>query len=254
MVQETTRSARGADGGTLGIDALIAWLRGCREILAANADTLNELDGAIGDADHGTNMTRGFDAVARALDGAPTTTVDALMRTVGTTLVSSVGGAAGPLYGTFFLRFGTSQAGATELTADTLLSALQAGVHGIEERGRSAIGQKTMLDAWVPALDAYQRASDRLATAILAGAEAAAQGRDATVDMRATKGRASYLGERSVGHMDPGAASTALIWRAAADILPGDARVSAADARPDAARDGDDIEGFGIAQDEAGLS
>lgn len=207
--------------GTVTVDDLVAWLRRSAQLLAQSATELNDLDSAVGDGDHGTNMKRGFSAVVEMLDGAGAglTSVDALMKKVGSTLVSSVGGASGPLYGTFFLRMGTSQQGVEELDAYSLQSALQAGVDGISQRGRSMIGQKTMLDAWVPALDAYQRGADDLALALQAGAKAAAQGRDETAQMVAMKGRASYLGERAVGHVDPGAASTAILWQAATDTL-----------------------------------
>jgi dihydroxyacetone kinase-like protein len=202
----------------LGLPELTTWLRRCTELIDENAAHLTDLDAAIGDADHGANMQRGFDAVAGILD-AEYDDVPALMKKVGMTLVSSVGGASGPLYGTFFLRFATSAKGLEALGLHALFSALQAGVHGIEERGKSMIGQKTMLDAWVPALDAYQRAGETLQGAVLAGASGAQEGRDATGPMEATKGRASYLGERSVGHIDPGAASTALIWEALAEVV-----------------------------------
>lgn len=199
---------------------LIAWLRRTGELMAEHAAELSDLDSAIGDGDHGTNMKRGFAAVAGVLD-EDFETVDALLKRVGSTLVSSVGGASGPLYGTFYLRMGTSQKGATELDAASLLGAMSTGVEGIEARGKAGIGEKTMLDAWMPALEAFGRAGGSLADALRAGAEAAAAGRDATEPMVATKGRASYLGERSAGHIDPGAASTALIWQAAVETLAG---------------------------------
>lgn len=205
---------------TVTVPDLVAWLRRTGDLMAEHAAELSELDSAIGDGDHGTNMKRGFAAVEKLLD-AEYDTVDALLKKVGSTLVSTVGGASGPLYGTFYLRMGTSQKGQTELDVHTLLAAMQAGVEGIEARGKAAIGAKTMLDAWVPALEAYQGSIDSLPGALEAGADAAAQGRDDTAPMVATKGRASYLGERSVGHIDPGAASTALIWQAAVETLGG---------------------------------
>ncbi|PWH06234.1 dihydroxyacetone kinase subunit L [Brachybacterium endophyticum] len=203
----------------MGVAELTAWLRRCTELIDEHAGELTELDAAIGDADHGANMKRGFDAVAGVLDDGTFEDVAALAKKIGMTLVSSVGGASGPLYGTFFLRFASSAQGSDPLDVHSLLSALQAGVHGIEERGKAAIGQKTMLDAWVPALDAFQRAGTSLATAVREGARAATEGREATGPMEATKGRASYLGERSTGHIDPGAASTALLWQALAETL-----------------------------------
>lgn len=207
---------------TVPVADLTAWLRRSGELLSEHAAELSELDAAIGDGDHGTNMRRGYDAVAGILDDG-FETVDALLKKVGSTLVSTVGGASGPLYGTFFLRMGTSQKGQATLDVHTLLAAMQAGVEGIEQRGKAAIGEKTMLDAWVPALEAYGRSTETLGGAVRAGAEAAARGRDETATLTATKGRASYLGERSVGHVDPGAASTALIWQAAAETLGGGA-------------------------------
>lgn len=232
-------------GGTVSTADLEGWLRRAAELLVEHVTELNDLDSAIGDGDHGTNMKRGFTAVAEAIGSEQFETVDALMKKVGSTLVSRVGGASGPLYGTFFLRLGTSQKGVTALDAYSLQSAMQAGVEGIEQRGKSMIGQKTMLDAWVPALDAFQRAADSLPLAVQAGADAAAQGRDNTAPLEAKKGRASYLGERSIGHIDPGAASTALIWQAAAETL-GTGRSDA----PDSSR----AEGYGLAGDEAATS
>lgn len=206
---------------TVTVADLAAWLRRSGELLAEHAAELSDLDSAIGDGDHGTNMKRGFAAVEQILD-AEYETVDALLKKVGSTLVSTVGGASGPLFGTLFLRMGTSQKGATELDAHTFLAALSTGVEGVEARGKAGIGEKTMLDAWMPALEAFGKTSGSFPDALRAGAEAAAAGRDATGPMKATKGRASYLGERSVGHIDPGAASTALIWQAAVETLAGE--------------------------------
>lgn len=189
-------------------------------------------------------MKRGFTAVARILGDLEGGSVDTLKK-VGATLVSTVGGASGPLYGTFFLRMGTSQAGAETLDAYAPQSALQAGVDGIGQRGKAIIGQKTMIDAWVPALDAYGRTADDLGLALQAGAKAAAQGRDQTADLVAMKGRASYLGERAIGHIDPGAASTASLWEAAAETL-GRRAPDGADSSQDA--------GFGLAADGTAVS
>lgn len=207
---------------TLTVDDLTSWLRRASTMLSEHVAELNDLDAAIGDADHGTNMRRGFAAVETALAEAELADVPALMKKVGMTLVSSVGGASGPLYGTFFLRLGTSHPGAAELDEHSLLAALQAGVGGIEQRGKATLGEKTMLDAWIPSLDAYQGAvGEGLEAAVRAGSEAASRGRDETAPLTATKGRASYLGERSVGHIDPGAASTAIIWQALLDTVSG---------------------------------
>jgi len=201
------------------IDKFTDWLRDAAKVLHENAAYLTELDSAIGDADHGANMDRGFAAVVAVLDETSFESVDELLKKVGMTLVSKVGGASGPLYGTFFLRFGTALAGA-EVTPEKIGEALRAGVGGILARGKAELGDKTMYDAWAPALDAYDAAvGDGLAAALGAAAEAAAKGRDATVPLEARKGRASYLGERSVGHQDPGATSTTLLLESAARTL-----------------------------------
>jgi phosphoenolpyruvate---glycerone phosphotransferase subunit DhaL len=198
-----------------------AWLRDYAAVITENAAALTELDSAIGDADHGINMDRGMRAVVAALDDGSFDTADALLKKAGMTLVSTVGGASGPLYGTFFLRLGTALTG--DLTPESFGQALRAGVEGVLARGKAELGDKTMYDAWAPALDAYDKAASSgstLADALQAAADAADQGRDATVPLVARKGRASYLGERSAGHQDPGATSTALLLRSAARALP----------------------------------
>ena len=195
------------------------WLRDFAGSIHENAAMLTELDAAIGDADHGANMDRGMKAVVATLDGG-FDSPDALLKKAGMTLVSTVGGASGPLYGTFFLRFGTALAGVAEIGPADLGGALRAGVDGIVARGKAEIGDKTMVDAWVPALDAYDAAQDDgIGPALAAAAEAAAKGRDATIPLVARKGRASYLGERSAGHQDPGATSTTLLLESAARSL-----------------------------------
>ncbi|GAA1554913.1 dihydroxyacetone kinase subunit DhaL [Kribbella sancticallisti] len=197
------------------------WLRDSASTLHDNAAYLTELDSAIGDADHGSNMDRGFAAVVAVLDETSFESVDELLKKAGMTLVSKVGGASGPLYGTFFLRFGTALAGA-EITPASVGEGLKAGVGGILARGKAELGDKTMYDAWAPALDAYDDAvagGADLAGALAAAAEAAAKGRDATTPLVARKGRASYLGERSAGHQDPGATSTTLLLESAARTL-----------------------------------
>jgi dihydroxyacetone kinase-like protein len=197
------------------------WLRDLAGTLHENAAYLTELDSAIGDADHGSNMDRGFAAVVAVMDETDFDSVDELMKKAGMTLVSKVGGASGPLYGTFFLRLGTALAG-KEITAASVGEALQAGVGGILARGKAELGDKTMYDAWAPALDAYDAAvagGSDLTDALRAAADAAAKGRDATIPLVARKGRASYLGERSAGHLDPGATSTTLLLESAARTL-----------------------------------
>jgi dihydroxyacetone kinase-like protein len=202
------------------VEAMTRWLRDYAEVVRANAGLLTELDAAIGDADHGTNMDRGMQAVVAALETG-FDTPDALLKKAGMTLVSTVGGASGPLYGTFFLRFGTALAGITDIGAEDLGKALRAGVEGIVARGKCELGDKTMYDAWAPALDAYDAAASQgTGPALTAAADAAAKGRDATIPLVARKGRASYLGERSAGHQDPGATSTALLLDSAARTLP----------------------------------
>ncbi|WP_167218019.1 dihydroxyacetone kinase subunit DhaL [Kribbella shirazensis] len=206
----------------MGVDSFVNWLRDTAGSLHENAAYLTELDSAIGDADHGANMDRGFQAVVGLLDETTFDSADDLLKKAGMTLVSKVGGASGPLYGTFFLRFGTALAGA-DLTPETLGKALHAGVEGVLARGKAELGDKTMYDAWAPALDAYDAAvadGADLGTALGAAAEAAAKGRDATIPLVARKGRASYLGDRSAGHQDPGATSTTLILESAARTLP----------------------------------
>jgi len=199
---------------------LVDWLTRFRDAVTTNQSYLTELDSAIGDADHGSNMTRGMNAVIDKL-GEPTT-VDALFKTVGMTLVSTVGGASGPLYGTFFLRIGTTSGAVDSLDGAALSAALRAGLAGVIQRGNAEIGDKTMVDALTPALDALDAAlaaGDDLAAATRAAADAAAKGRDDTEPLVARKGRASYLGERSAGHLDPGATSTALLFEALAEAV-----------------------------------
>ena len=199
--------------------ALADWIRRFRDVIAERREWLTELDSAIGDADHGANMARGMDAVVAKLDSGVPDTVDELLKTVGMTLVSSVGGASGPLYGTLFLRMGMAAGPVTELDGAGLGGSLRAGLDGIVARGKAEAGDKTMFDAMAPAVDAFDAAisgGGDLSAATAAAAEAAASGRDATESLVARKGRASYLGERSAGHLDPGAASTTLLFESLA--------------------------------------
>jgi phosphoenolpyruvate---glycerone phosphotransferase subunit DhaL len=205
---------------TITTQGFIAWLAGFHTRVTENRTYLTELDSAIGDADHGANMTRGMSAVMEKVGATPVTTVDALFTAVGMTLVSSVGGASGPLYGTFFLRLGKSAGAVAECDATALAAALRAGFEGVIARGKAEPGDKTMVDAMGPALEAMDAAiasGASLAEATAAAREAAATGRDATEPLVARKGRASYLGERSAGHLDPGATSTALLFDALAE-------------------------------------
>jgi dihydroxyacetone kinase-like protein len=209
---------------TITIVQLTDWLRRFRDLVIKNQTELTELDSAIGDADHGINMARGMTAVIDKLDGEQLAHANDLFKTVAMTLVTSVGGASGPLYGTFFLRFASAAGPAIELDAEGLHMALRAGLSGIVERGKARAGDKTMVDALSPALDAMEsviKNGGDLTASVSAGRDAAVAGRDATVPMVARKGRASYLGERSAGHMDPGAASMALLVDALAAELAG---------------------------------
>jgi dihydroxyacetone kinase-like protein len=206
------------------MERLTGWLRRFHDLVIKNQAELTELDSAIGDADHGINMMRGMSAVMEKLDGMHPADVDELLKTVAMTLLASVGGASGPLYGTFFLRFGRATGSATELDLAAFAAALHAGLAGIVERGKADLGDKTMVDALSPALDAMDVVIENggdLGSAVAAARDAAAAGRDATVPLVARKGRASYLGERSPGHMDPGAASMSLLFDALAAELEG---------------------------------
>ena len=204
---------------SVSLTQLTAWLARFRDLVTEQRDYLTELDSAIGDADHGANMARGMGAVLDKLDDTESTTVDELFKGVGMTLVSSVGGASGPLYGTFFLRMGVTAGAVTEMDAAALSAALRAGLGGVIARGKAELGDKTMLDALSPALDAFDAAGDDVAAAANAAYDAAVVGRDNTIDLVARKGRASYLGDRSAGHLDPGATSTALLFQALAESL-----------------------------------
>ena len=200
------------------LDSLSTWLRRFAELVTENRAYLTELDSAIGDADHGANIARGMGAVVEKLGGDAT--LDALFKSVGMTLVSTVGGASGPLYGTFFLRLGASAGAVDTLDAAGLAAGLRAGLGGVQQRGKAELGEKTMIDAMSPAVDAFEAAvAQGTAAAAAAAADAAATGRDATLPLVATKGRASYLGDRSAGHLDPGATSTAYLFQALAEAL-----------------------------------
>jgi dihydroxyacetone kinase-like protein len=203
--------------------ALDAWIRGFADLVAENKDYLTELDSAIGDADHGANMHRGMTAAVAAIDETDPTTAKALFSKVGMTLVSKVGGASGPIFGTLFLRMGAALGAAEEVTLADLAPALRAGLDGVVARGKAELGDKTMVDALSPAVEAIESAVavgasvDEAISRAFAAAEA---GRDATTPMLARKGRASYLGERSVGHQDPGATTVGLLMAAAVKAMP----------------------------------
>ncbi|KAA9162090.1 dihydroxyacetone kinase subunit L [Amycolatopsis acidicola] len=190
-------------------------LRAVAVVVAEHRAELIELDRAIGDGDHGENLNRGFTAVVAALDAKTPETPGAVLKLVATTLISKVGGAAGPLYGTAFLRAATSLGDKSEVDVDAAVAALRAGLEGVQARGKAVAGDKTMVDALLPAVAAAEQAAGTegadLAAVLTAAADAAAGGYQSTMDMVARKGRASYLGERSAGHLDPGARSTSLL-------------------------------------------
>ena len=201
---------------------LDAWVRRFAALVSENKDYLTELDAAIGDADHGSNLDRGMKAAVAALDELGPTATGPLFSKVGMTLVSTVGGASGPLFGTLFLRMGTSLGDAESADPGQIAAALRAGLDGVEARGKAQPGDKTMYDALAPAVDALDLAVGEgadLSEGLGRARDAAAEGRDATIPMLARKGRASYLGERSVGHQDPGATSVSLLLQAAAETL-----------------------------------
>lgn len=196
---------------------VITAVRAAAVVVQEHRDELVRLDQAIGDADHGENMRRGFTAVLSRLDSEPPDTPAKVLKLVATTLISTVGGAAGPLYGTAFLRASSALGDLAELDGDAVARALQAALDGVVARGKAVVGDKTMVDALTPAVTAAACAEGTVAAALSAAADAAAEGATSTVPMVARKGRASYLGDRSAGHMDPGARSTALLLRALAD-------------------------------------
>ncbi|YCH06613.1 dihydroxyacetone kinase subunit DhaL [Arthrobacter sp. alpha11c] len=217
----------------LGVDWAVDWLKLSAKAMAEHRTELIELDRAIGDSDHGENMDRGFQAVLQKLDEAPPETPGAALKAAAMALMSKVGGAAGPLYGTAYLRAATSLGDTADIDAEALASALAAARDGVVARGKAETGDKTMIDAWTPAVEAARNAAsdggDVLAV-LQAAAEAAEVGAVATDPLVARKGRASYLGERSAGHRDPGAASTALLLRAAAAAAAGSAGNTGTDA------------------------
>ncbi|MFB3739319.1 MAG: dihydroxyacetone kinase subunit DhaL [Candidatus Velamenicoccus archaeovorus] len=201
-------------------EQVVRWVRGFAEVIAANKEELTALDAAIGDADHGINMDRGMKAALGKLDGVPEGDVGGLLKTVGMTLVSTVGGAGGPLYGTLFMQMGTALAGRSDLGLQDWAEAVAKGLDGVVMRGKAEPGDKTMVDALTPARDALEEALEQGASfgdALRRSASAAEEGMKATTPMVARKGRASYLGERSAGHQDPGATSSFLLLKAAAD-------------------------------------
>jgi dihydroxyacetone kinase-like protein len=214
-----------AVGVTVSYAQVLAWVEAFSSTVAENKEYLTRLDSAIGDADHGINMDRGMKAVTAKLDAFKGDDIGALLKTVGMTLVSSVGGAGGPLYGTLFLQMGMATAGKSELGPEDWAAALDAAVKGVQMRGKAEPGDKTMVDALIPARDAFSAAVAEgvsFEEALTRSAQAAEEGMLATTPLVAKKGRASYLGERSAGHQDPGATSSYMLVKTAADTWAGD--------------------------------
>jgi dihydroxyacetone kinase-like protein len=200
---------------------ILAWMSALQKVYQEKKTYLTELDSAIGDADHGINLERGFSAVEAELKKNPPQDISATLKTVAMVLIRMVGGASGPLYGTFFLRASSACAGKSELRAADLVACFEAGLEGVLQRGKAQLEDKTMVDALTPAVRAMQQAlhDGRELNQMLAQAMAAAeQGMQATIPLLAKKGRASYLGERSIGHQDPGATSTYLLLKTAHDV------------------------------------
>ena len=201
-------------------DDTLRWLANVAQALHQNRDYLTQLDSPIGDADHGINIDRGFRTVNERIPTMVNMDIGSIFKTVGTTLVSTVGGASGPLYGTAFLRMGVATAGKRELYAADIVAMLEGAVEGVRARGKAQQGEKTMLDALLPALESAKEAVAQqlpLSQLLHTMSEAAQQGMKATIPMLAMKGRASYLGERSIGHQDPGATSSWLLLKVLAD-------------------------------------
>jgi dihydroxyacetone kinase-like protein len=199
---------------------VLRWLADSQKIFADNRQRLTEMDQAVGDGDFGTSMDRGFTAVQEELTAKPPADIKTAFSTVATVLIKTMGGSSGPLLGTFFLRAGATCAGKSELAGPDVVALFQAGVEGLQQRGKAERGDKTMMDAWLPAVDAMRSAADAgggLAEILQNGVAAAEAGAQATIAMQARKGRGSYLGERSVGHPDPGAVAVHMLLKAAAD-------------------------------------
>jgi len=208
----------------VGLDGVIAWITTSAQRIEEQKAYLTRLDSDIGDADHGINMSRGFKFAMEKLAASPPDDISGALNSVGMTMVSKVGGASGPLYGTMFIDMGKAAAGKETISTADWAEMLGAGLAGIQRRGKAEPGDKTMVDALTPALEALGRAAADgapLDEALADSAEAARQGMEATIPLVARKGRASYLGERSAGHQDPGATSSHLLLQAAADTWSG---------------------------------
>jgi phosphoenolpyruvate---glycerone phosphotransferase subunit DhaL len=200
---------------------LVRWVDALQQVFAENREMLTNLDSALGDGDYGDNMDRGFTAAQAELSAHPPLDLRSTFTSVSAVLIRTMGGSSGPLLGTFFLRAGAACGGKSELAPADVVALFQAGVEGLQQRGKAEPGDKTMLDAWLPALDAMRRALEEgsgLAEILEQGAAAAEAGMRATISMQARKGRASYLGDRSIGHQDAGATGSYLLLKAAAEV------------------------------------
>jgi len=200
---------------------VLRWLSALQEVFAENRQQLTDLDSAIGDGDFGISLDRGFTAVQAELTANPPADIRAVFQNVATVLIKTMGGSSGPLLGTFFLRAGAVSAEKSELAPADVVALFEGGVGGLQQRGKAAPGDKTMMDAWLPAVDAMRDALEAgggLTEILDRGAAAAEAGARATISMSARKGRASYLGDRSVGHADPGATATHLMLKTAAEM------------------------------------
>jgi dihydroxyacetone kinase-like protein len=203
---------------------VVGWLNALQEAFAKNEQKLTDLDSAVGDGDLGSSLERGFSAVKAEMAAKPPADIRTALSNVATILIKTMGGSSGPLLGTFFLRAGTTCAGKSELAPADVVALFQAGVEGLQQRGKAERGDKTMMDAWLPAVDAMRSALDAgsgLPDILKQGAAAAEAGAQATTAMQARKGRASYLGERSIGHQDAGATAVALLLKTTADVWRG---------------------------------
>jgi len=204
-------------------EQIINWLYKSGESLKANVEILNQLDAAIGDAEHGINMNRGFQKIISQLPSSTDKDIEGILKSTGMSLISSVGGASGQLYGSFFLKAATASTGKQELDEDELLTVLRAGLKGVIDKGKAQKGDKTMIDTLIPSVDTFEsmvRKGNSMTEALKQAVVAAQKGMEDTTSMVARKGRASYLGERSIGHQDPGATSMYLILKALYDSTP----------------------------------
>ena len=200
---------------------VLRWLDASQKVFAENRQQLTDLDSAVGDGDFGISLDRGFTAVQAELSAHPPADLPSVFKNAATVLIRTMGGTSGPLLGTFFLRAGAACAGKSELAPSDVVAVFQAGVEGIQQRGKAALGDKTMLDALLPAVDAMRsalEAGNDLSEMVERGAAAAEAGMQATKTMQARKGRGSYLGDRSIGHQDPGATGSYLLLKAAAEV------------------------------------